>query len=76
MFLVFYSRRDSSLIFSPLVSEERLWTPYNKLAKDAGDVVERLSHFRCLLNQRGVPAAPLNGLGRAAPSEPGSCYRQ
>ncbi|XP_047331935.1 beta-hexosaminidase 3-like [Impatiens glandulifera] len=55
---------------------ERLWTPYNKLAKDPREVVERLSHFRCLLNQRGVAAAPLNGPGRVAPYQPGSCFRQ
>ncbi|PIN10376.1 Beta-N-acetylhexosaminidase [Handroanthus impetiginosus] len=55
---------------------ERLWTPYDKLAKDPEQVRDRLSYFRCLLNQRGVAAAPLEGLGRAAPEEPGSCYVQ
>ncbi|KAJ3678127.1 hypothetical protein LUZ60_001930 [Juncus effusus] len=55
---------------------ERLWTPYEKLAKDPKEVTERLAHFRCLLNQRGVAAAPLAGLGRQVPSEPGSCLRQ
>lgn len=55
---------------------ERLWTPYDKLAKDPEQVKDRLSYFRCLLNQRGVAAAPLDGLGRAAPEEPGSCYLQ
>lgn len=55
---------------------ERLWTPYDKLAKDPEQVRDRLLYFRCLLNQRGVAAAPLDGLGRAAPEEPGSCYLQ
>lgn len=55
---------------------ERLWTPYDKLAKDPRQVTARLAHFRCLLNQRGVAAAPLAGPGRVAPEEPGSCYQQ
>ncbi|CAL5094964.1 unnamed protein product [Urochloa decumbens] len=55
---------------------ERLWTPIEKLAKDARSVTARLARFRCLLNQRGVAAAPLAGYGRSAPSEPGSCQSQ
>uniref|UniRef100_A0A2C9UU70 beta-N-acetylhexosaminidase n=1 Tax=Manihot esculenta TaxID=3983 RepID=A0A2C9UU70_MANES len=55
---------------------ERLWTTYDKLAKDPKRVTRRLAHFRCLLNQRGVAAAPLAGPGRGAPQEPGSCYSQ
>ncbi|KAF9589741.1 hypothetical protein IFM89_028650 [Coptis chinensis] len=55
---------------------ERMWTPYDLLAKNPREVTGRLSHFRCLLNQRGVAAAPLAGLGRAVPEEPGSCYKQ
>lgn len=55
---------------------ERLWTSPEKLAKDPKDVMTRLMHFRCLLNQRGVAAAPLDGPGRVAPIEPGSCYVQ
>lgn len=55
---------------------ERLWTPYDKLAKDPREVTGRLAHFRCLLNQRGIAAAPLAGQGRVAPEEPGSCYKQ
>ncbi|XP_042977761.1 beta-hexosaminidase 3 isoform X2 [Carya illinoinensis] len=55
---------------------ERLWTPYDKLAKDPRKVTGRLAHFRCLLNQRGVAAAPVAGPGRVAPEEPGSCYSQ
>lgn len=55
---------------------ERLWTPYEKLAKDPKQASGRLAHFRCLLNQRGVAAAPLALPGRGAPLEPGSCYMQ
>lgn len=55
---------------------ERLWTPFDKLAKDPNLVAGRLAHFRCLLNQRGVAAAPLFGNGRAVPNYPGSCYKQ
>ncbi|XP_058183166.1 beta-hexosaminidase 3-like isoform X1 [Rhododendron vialii] len=55
---------------------ERLWTPYDKLAKDPRQVTGRLAHFRCLLNQRGVAAAPLAAPGRGAPREPGSCNMQ
>ncbi|GLT87996.1 hypothetical protein SLE2022_060420 [Rubroshorea leprosula] len=59
-----------------VAAAERLWTPYDKLAKDASEVTGRLAYFRCLLNQRGVAAAPLSGPGRVAPFEPGSCYVQ
>ncbi|KAL6586871.1 Beta-hexosaminidase 3 [Orobanche minor] len=55
---------------------ERLWTPYENLATDPEQVKDRLSYFRCLLNQRGVAAALLDGFGRAAPHGPGSCYMQ
>ncbi|KAL1193266.1 Beta-hexosaminidase 3 [Cardamine amara subsp. amara] len=55
---------------------ERLWTPYAKLAKNPNKVTTRLAHFRCLLDQRGVAAAPLAGGGRVAPLEPGSCLAQ
>ena len=38
---------------------------------------DRMMYFRCLLNQRGVPAAPTNNAkGRSAPPNPGSCYAQ
>ncbi|KAK3135557.1 hypothetical protein QOZ80_5BG0420340 [Eleusine coracana subsp. coracana] len=55
---------------------ERLWTPIAKVAKDTRSVTARLARFRCLLNQRGVAAAPVAGYGRSAPSEPDSCLRQ
>ncbi|CAA6667758.1 unnamed protein product [Spirodela intermedia] len=53
-----------------------LWTPFDKLAREPRQVTSRLAHFRCLLNQRGVAAGPITGGGRAAPEEPGSCYKQ
>nr|XP_018676064.1 PREDICTED: LOW QUALITY PROTEIN: beta-hexosaminidase 3-like [Musa acuminata subsp. malaccensis] len=55
---------------------ERLWTPLDKLAKDPRQATGRLARFRCLLNQRGVAAAPVAGPGRTAPLDPGSCYKQ
>ncbi|GLJ06940.1 hypothetical protein SUGI_0053400, partial [Cryptomeria japonica] len=55
---------------------ERLWTSFDKIARDPTKVANRLANFRCLLNQRGVAAAPLNETGRGAPPNPGSCYMQ
>ncbi|KAI3923500.1 hypothetical protein MKW92_028357 [Papaver armeniacum] len=55
---------------------ERMWTPLDQLARDPRKVRGRLSRFRCLLNQRGVAAAPLSWLGRDTPTGPGSCYNQ
>uniref|UniRef100_A0A0D9YIH5 Beta-hexosaminidase n=1 Tax=Oryza glumipatula TaxID=40148 RepID=A0A0D9YIH5_9ORYZ len=52
---------------------ERLWTPIEKIAEDPRLVTSRLARFRCLLNQRGVAAAPVAGYGRTAPYEPGPC---
>jgi hexosaminidase len=56
---------------------ERLWS-YN-MEKNSSDidVGNRLSRFRCLLLERGIPATPLNSLiARSPPSGPGSCYIQ
>ncbi|XP_019152467.1 PREDICTED: beta-hexosaminidase 3 [Ipomoea nil] len=55
---------------------ERLWTSSENLPDDPNKVAGRLAHFRCLLNQRGVAAAPLVGSGRGAPEQPGSCHLQ
>ncbi|XP_010534473.1 PREDICTED: beta-hexosaminidase 1 isoform X2 [Tarenaya hassleriana] len=58
---------------------ERLWSKREAVSK--GNItltaLPRLHYFRCLLNQRGVPAAPVdNKYGRRPPSGPGSCYVQ
>lgn len=40
-------------------------------------VLPRLQNFRCMLNRRGVAAAPLrNKEARTSPGGPGSCYEQ
>lgn len=56
----------------------RLWS---KREDSSGNitvrVLPRLEHFRCLLNQRGVAAAPVtNYYARRPPLGPGSCYEQ
>ena len=50
---------------------ERLWSPreVNNTAQAHG----RISEFRCLLIQRGVPAAPLYADGGKGPHDAGSC---
>jgi len=54
---------------------ERLWSP--KHINDVGAAENRMHTFRCILNQRGVAAAPLNNPNaRSAPVGPGSCYTQ
>lgn len=53
---------------------ERLWSPLDVTAQGPEAAVQRLHHFRCLLNSRGVPAAPVLLAGRAAPERFGSCY--
>ncbi|KAJ4798808.1 Beta-hexosaminidase [Rhynchospora pubera] len=55
---------------------ERLWTPLAKLPKNPREVALRLAHFRCLLNQRGIQAAPLDGYSQNGPQDPGSCINQ
>jgi hexosaminidase len=54
---------------------ERLWSPrhYN----DTTAALPRMLGFRCLLNSRGIPAAPVeNQAARASPPGPGSCFWQ
>lgn len=71
---------DSSDIFNTIWPRaasvsERLWTnPENLNVEKAKN---RLLWFRCLLNERGIEAAPvLNEVGRSAPSEAGGCLCQ
>jgi hexosaminidase len=54
---------------------ERLWSPAS--VNDADQFLPRLEVYRCLLNQRGIAAAPTNNAAaRSAPPHPGSCYQQ
>ncbi|XP_038679868.1 beta-hexosaminidase 1-like [Tripterygium wilfordii] len=58
---------------------ERLWS--SEKAISSGNItltaLPRLHYFRCLLNRRGVQAAPVtNFYARTAPRGPGSCYEQ
>ena len=55
---------------------EKLWTPRAATA-DANAAAPRIARFRCLLNERGVAAAPVaNAEARSAPTSPGSCLAQ
>ncbi|GAV77069.1 Glyco_hydro_20 domain-containing protein/Glyco_hydro_20b domain-containing protein [Cephalotus follicularis] len=58
---------------------ERLWS--RKEAISTGNftltALPRLHNFRCLLNRRGIQAAPVtNKYARTPPIGPGSCYEQ
>jgi len=53
---------------------ERLWSPQS--VSDVTAAEPRYASFRCLLNERGIGAAPSKLTGREAPTEPGSCKRQ
>jgi len=55
---------------------EKLWSPRNETVH-ANLSTHRLERFRCLLNRRGVTAAPVNNTNaRSSPPNPGSCYEQ
>ena len=54
---------------------ERLWSP--RTVTDTTAAAPRISYFRCLLNHRGIGAAPTkNSRARESPPGPGSCYDQ
>jgi len=55
---------------------ERLWSPREAITStDAAHA--RMKAFRCLLNRRGIAAAPLDNLeARTAPPGPGGCFEQ
>ncbi|KAI3995345.1 hypothetical protein MKX01_032147 [Papaver californicum] len=58
---------------------ERMWISRDMTSARnmSSTVLPRLEYFRCLLNQRGVPAAPVNNYyARRPPVGPGSCYLQ
>jgi len=55
---------------------ERLWSP-KAMTGDIAAAHPRIEAFRCLLNRRGVRAAPVNNANaRSAPPGPGGCYTQ
>jgi hexosaminidase len=55
---------------------ERLWSPRSSIG-NISDAHARIEYFRCLLNRRGVAAAPVNNPNaRMAPPGPGSCFDQ
>jgi hexosaminidase len=55
---------------------ERLWSPRDKVV-DADAAHARMFAFRCLLNRRGIAAAPVDNLdARTAPPGPGGCFLQ
>ena len=54
---------------------ERLWSPSTIVNVTAAE--DRMVAFRCLLNRRGVAAAPIkNAKARVAPPNAGSCFWQ
>ncbi|MED6195294.1 Beta-hexosaminidase 1 [Stylosanthes scabra] len=58
---------------------ERLWSPRESTLKAniTSTTLPRLLNFRCLLNRRGVAAAPVRHFyARQAPDRAGSCYVQ
>lgn len=55
---------------------ERLWSTEDQTS-DSAMALPRIQEFRCLLNERGIAAAPVNNAdARSAPPGPGSCYKQ
>lgn len=56
---------------------ERLWSTEDDTSNGLSTALPRLKYFRCLLNQRGIAAAPVtNELAREPPIGAGSCYMQ
>lgn len=61
---------------------EKLWTPQSESSSADGATKQRIFDFRCLLNRRGIGAAPTgNKYARDAPGEgafqgSGSCFDQ
>jgi len=54
---------------------ERLWSP--RAVTDTTAAAPRFAAWRCLLNRRGVAAAPVNNANaRTSPPGPGSCFDQ
>ncbi|MBA0841583.1 hypothetical protein Goarm_004068 [Gossypium armourianum] len=56
---------------------ERLWSTKTALSAGNDTALHRLHYFRCLLQRRGVQAAPVtNYYARQPPAGPDSCYWQ
>lgn len=56
---------------------ERLWSTKDDTSNGLSTALPRLKYFRCLLNQRGIAAAPVTSeLAREPPIGAGSCYMQ
>jgi hexosaminidase len=58
---------------------EQLWSPQSitNATLAINSAYPRLSEFRCLLNRRGVRAAPANNhVARGPPAGPGGCLGQ
>lgn len=56
---------------------ERLWSTRDDTSNGLSTALPRLKYFRCLLNQRGIAAAPVTSeLAREPPIGAGSCYMQ
>lgn len=54
---------------------ERLWSPRN--TTNVQTALPRIQAFRCLLNERGIAAAPVDNMeARTGPPGAGSCYNQ
>jgi len=54
---------------------EILWS--SRAASTLSQAHPRIQYFRCLLNSRGILAAPVNNpYARTSPPDPGSCYDQ
>jgi len=54
---------------------ERLWSPRSTTSLEQAHT--RIEYFRCLLNLRGIAAAPVNNpIAGTPPPYPGSCYVQ
>ncbi|ESQ44933.1 hypothetical protein EUTSA_v10010264mg [Eutrema salsugineum] len=75
---------DTSVVLQTIwpraaAAAERMWSTREAVSKGniTLNALPRLHYFRCLLNNRGVPAAPVdNWYARRPPYGPGSCYAQ
>lgn len=79
LFLTFYINWGWTSLVHFLYPLERLWSRREAISTRniTLTALPRLQYFRCLLNRRGVQAAPVtNFYARRPPTGPGSCYEQ